>query len=762
MSMSIEEFLACLISASSYDNQISHIQHIPSRPARFGEMEERVSEKIKITLERLHMWPLYTHQAEAVDIALGGENVIISTPSASGKSLAYNIPVLESLERQPMSRALYLFPTKALSRDQLRTLNTIHEALGVEKPPVAVYDGDTPYEERSEVRTKARLVITNPDMLHIGMLPRHGDWARFFSNLRYVILDEAHIYRGVFGSNVSLVMRRLRRICRYYGSKPVFILCSATIANPGDHAEALIGLPFQVVDNDGSPSGEREFVFWNPPLEDAEKGGRKSANSETSMLFAELVSRDIRSLVFTRSRRLTELIYTYARDRLKQLSPVHAGRIQPYRAGYMPEVRRRIENDLASGKLTGVVATTALELGIDIGHLDATVISGYPGTISSTWQQAGRSGRSERKALTIMVGRNDPLDQYLMNHPEAFFEARFENALINPSNPYLLGSHIMCAAWEHPLTGADREIFGVKFDDTIKELEGTGSLRQRKGRWYADTGVAFPARGVDIRSSSGPSVSIVDTSSGSLIDSVERSTALFQAHPGAVYLNQGESYIITELDLASSTAKASPVDAAYYTTADDLTTLRILKVFESKMVGNVEVCLGRVEVTTSVIAYKRKEQYSEKLIDKLPLDLPDDIFTTVGLWFDLPRDVTAALSKEGLDLEGGLHATEHAAIGILPLFAMCDRNDIGGVSTALHMDTGKPQVFIYDAHPGGIGIAEKGYGIITQLWEATLKLVSSCRCEEGCPGCIQSPKCGNNNEPLDKKAAERILRMLLY
>ncbi|NLE89696.1 MAG: DEAD/DEAH box helicase [Dehalococcoidales bacterium] len=760
--MNLEEFLAYLVSTSSYQNQVSHIEHIVSRPSAFGELEKPLPENLQKTLEELHMWPLYTHQAEAIDISRRGENVIISTPSASGKSLAYNIPVLEALQTQPLARALYLFPTKALARDQLRSLNIIFNSLKEENPAVAAYDGDTPYELRNEVRNKARLIITNPDMLHIGMLPRHGDWARFFTNLKYVILDEAHVYRGVFGSNVALVLRRLRRLCRYYGAKPVFIFCSATIANPCEHAEALTGLPFQVVDNDGSPAGERDFVFWNPPLEDPAKGARKSSNSETSALFAELVSHNIRSLVFTRSRRLTELIYTYTRDRLKQLSPVHAERIQPYRAGYMPEVRRQVEAGLSTGKLMGVVATNALELGIDIGHLDVTVISGYPGTISSTWQQAGRSGRSGRKALTIMVGRDDPLDQYLMNHPEAFFKARYENALINPENPYLLGSHLLCAAWEHPLSKTDAEIFGKAFGEAISELETNGALRARKGYWYADTGVAFPARGVDIRSSFGPSISIVDTSSGSLIDSVERSTALFQAHPGAVYLNQGESYLITELDLQGSTAKAQPVDAAYYTVADDLTTLRIIKVLKSKQLGNVEVCLGRVEVTTSVIAYKRKEQYSEKMIDKLPLDLPDDIFTTVGLWFDVNRDITSALQKEGLDLEGGLHATEHASIGILPLFAMCDRNDIGGVSTALHMDTGKPQVFIYDAHPGGIGIAEKGYEIIMELWAATLKVIKTCKCEEGCPSCIQSPKCGNNNEPLDKKAAERILSMLLY
>ncbi len=762
MSLSLEEFLACLIAAPSYEKQISHIENIASRTGVHGSLSQPISERLQQTLENLGMWPLYTHQAQAIDIARRGENVIISTPSASGKSLAYNIPVMEAMLTQPSARALYLFPTKALARDQLLSLYNILEGMEMPSYLATAYDGDTPFEDRNEVRARARLIITNPDMLHICILPRHSDWARFIGNLKYVILDEAHIYRGIFGSNVALVLRRLRRLCRYYGSNPVFILCSATIANPGDHASALTGLNFKVVDDDGSPAGERDFVFWNPPLEDLETGSRKSSNSETSMLFAELVSHNIRTLVFARSRRLIELIYTYTRDRLKHLSPVHVSRIQPYRAGYMPEVRRKIEADLGSGKLMGVVATNALELGIDIGHLDATVISGYPGTISSTWQQAGRSGRSGSKALTIMVGRNDPLDQYIMNHPEVFFQARYENALINPSNPYLLESHVLCAAWERPLSGADGGIFGEGFTEALNGLVNAGALRGRNRRWYVDTSVSFPARGVDIRSSYGPSISIVDTCSGTLIDSVERSTALFQAHPGAVYLNQGESYVITELDLKSSTARAEPIDANYYTVADDLTTLRILKTLNRKKMGDIEVCLGNVEVTTSVISYKRKEQYSEKMMDKLPLDLPDDVFNTVALWFDLSPAITGVLKKEGLGLEGGLHATEHASIGILPLFAMCDRNDIGGVSTAMHVDTGKPQIFIFDAHPGGIGIAEKGYEIITELWAATLKVVKTCRCEEGCPSCIQSPKCGNNNEPLDKKAAERILSALLY
>ncbi|MBN1369948.1 MAG: DEAD/DEAH box helicase [Dehalococcoidaceae bacterium] len=760
--MNPEEFLAYITSQPFYKGQICHTEDISSRQAVPGEPEKAPSAPMKRALMLTGAWPLYSHQAEAVNLVSRGLNVIIATPSSSGKSLAYNIPVLEALLENPSVRALYLFPTKALAQDQLRSVCRLAESAGICGFTAMTYDGDTPCEERSRARSKAGLIITNPDMLHLGILPRHSDWGRFLARLKYVVLDEAHVYRGVFGSNVALVMRRLRRLCRLYGSDPVFILCSATIANPQQQASSLTGLPFEVVEKDGSPGSPREFVFWNPPCNEAGQTGRKSTNSEAAMLFSEMVSHDIRSLAFTRTRRLTELIYTYARDQLKKNSPEHALRIKPYRAGYIPQVRRRIEKELSTGELTGVVATNALELGIDIGQLDATIIAGYPGSIASTWQQAGRSGRRGRKALTVLVGRDDPLDQYLMSHPEAFFGRQFENALINPDNPYILKRHLACAAWEYPLQARDEGFFGPGFQQALESLENEVKLTGRRGKWYVHPSMDYPAQSVDIRSSSGQVISIIDTASGSLIDTVERSTALFQAHEGAIYLNQGESYLVTQLDLSAGNATVKPVDAEYYTVADDLTTLKIIQQQRYKNVGDVKVCLGQVEVTTSVIAYKRKEQYSERLIDQKPLDLPDEIFSTIGLWFDITPDMVSRLARDGLDLAGGLHAVEHACIGLLPLFAMCDRLDIGGVSTILHEDTGKPQVFIYDACPGGIGIAEKGYEIITRLWEATLKLISNCGCEEGCPSCIQSPKCGNNNEPLDKAAARQILKMLLY
>jgi DEAD/DEAH box helicase domain-containing protein len=458
---------------------------------------------------------------------------------------------------------------------------------------------------------------------------------------------------------------------------------------------------------------------------------------------------------------LTELIYSYSRDKLAQANSALAQRIKPYRAGYLPEVRRQIEQELFSGQLLGVVATVALELGVDIGDLEATVLTGYPGSIASTWQQAGRSGRGGEASLSFLIGLDSPLDQYFMRHPEAFFQKSFENALVNPDNSYILRAHLLCAAWELPLSNEDEKYFGSLFAQERGELERQGMLRERRQRWYLSPGIAYPAQAINIRSTSAQNYSLVDTTTGSRLETIEASTAFFQIHPGAVYLHQGESYLVTELDLASHTAYAVPANVNYYTQTKDITDLHIIKPLCEKMCGKVKVCLGEVEVTTTVIGFKKKAQFTEEVIGEEPLDLPPQRFPTVALWFDLPAEAIARLDREQLDFAGGLHAAEHAAIGILPLFALCDRNDIGGVSTPFHPDTGQAQIFIYDGYPGGIGIAEKGFDLIEELWQATLKAISECPCQEGCPSCIQSPKCGNNNKPLDKKAARILLAGLL-
>ena len=758
--MDTSAFLHHLTVQPTYNAQIAHIEHIPPCDASCAELDKPLVSSLQHCLDEHGLLPLYTHQAEAVNDARQGRNVMVSTSSASGKTLCYNIPVLEAMLTERGSRALYLFPTKALAQDQLRGLQELFCLPPLRAEEFATFDGDTPQAERPEIRKRARIILTNPDMLHIGILPNHQSWSRLLRHLRYVVVDEAHIYRGVFGSHVACVLRRLRRLCQLYGSNPQFICCSATIANPGEHAEKLVGLPFTVVDNDGSPHGGKDFVFWNPPIIDEAKSVRRSANSEATNLFTELVNCNVRSLTFARTRRLTELIYTYSRQRLAETAPALAGRIKAYRAGYLPQERRQIEQELFSGQLLGVVATTALELGIDIGDLEATVLTGYPGSIASTWQQAGRSGRGRDRSLSFLIGLDNPLDQYFMRHPDFFFQKGFENALVNPDNAYILGAHLLCAAWELPL-GSDEEIFGSTFRQRRAELEELGVLRERRQRWYLSPRIAYPAQGINIRSTSGENFAVVDTSTDSLLETVDASVAFFQIHPGAIYLHQGESYLVIDLDLANRTAYAEPTTASYYTQTKEIEDLRIVKRTRRRRCGLVRVYLGEVEVTNTVVGFKKKAQFTEEVIGEEPLDLPPQHFPTVALWFDLPPEVVARLDREQLDFAGGLHATEHAAIAILPLFALCDRNDIGGVSTPFHPDTGRAQIFIYDAYPGGIGIAEKGFDLMEELWQATLKAIIECPCQEGCPSCIQSPKCGNNNKPLDKKAAQMLLEGLL-
>lgn len=764
--MDTRAFLDNLRAQSSYKGQIIHIEDLPPRHAHYGKLDKPLSDLLTHRLESLGISALYTHQAAAINSLRRGENVIVCTPSASGKTLCYNLPVLEALSTEKGSRAFYLFPTKALAQDQERSLRELASPL-LPRQESATFDGDTPISERAEIKRRARIVLTNPDMLHLGILPNHASWGRFFRRLRYVVVDEAHIYRGVFGSHVSLVLRRLRRICEHYGSKPQFICCSATIANPQEHAQNLVGLPFQVIDKDGSPYGGKDFVFWNPPLLDKFKGARRSANSEASFLFTQLVSRHIRSLTFARTRKLTELIYLYSRDELKESHRALVNRIKPYRAGYLPEDRRQIEKELFSGELLGAVATTALELGIDIGDLEATVLTGYPGSIASAWQQAGRSGRRGEKSLSFLIGLDNPLDQYIMRHPESFFGKSFEHALINPQNQHILKPHLLCAAWELPLGEREKELFGDAFLQTREELEGKGLLRRSKlppprlSRWYLSPGVVYPAQDINLRSALENTYSIIDPAQGTLLETVESAVAFFQIHLGAIYLHQGEAYLITALDLQAHTAFASPTEANYYTQAKDITDIKILKKLKEKKAGSVQAYLGELEVTTQVIGFKRKQQFTEEVLGEEPLDLPPQRFSTVGLWFDLPQNAMETIYEDDLDLAGGLHATEHACIALLPLFALCDRNDIGGVSTPTHPDTGKAQIFLYDAYPGGVGIAEKGFELLEGLWRATLQAILECPCEAGCPSCVQSPKCGNNNQPLDKRAAQVLLESLL-
>jgi DEAD/DEAH box helicase domain-containing protein len=761
--MDAADFLDYVTALPDYRGQAVHVEHILPRNAVNGKLDEPLAGALRACLTARGVRSLYAHQASAVNLARINRNVMVATPSASGKTLCYNVAVLQEFLGSPTNdgRAIYLFPTKALAHDQFRVLRELACPGILSHDQVATFDGDTPAADRPDIRKRARIVMTNPDMLHVGIMPNHQTWARFLRSLKYVVVDEAHVYRGVFGSHVANVLRRLRRLCSLYGARPRFIMCSATIANPGEHAERLTGLQFDVVDGDGSPHGGKDFVFWNPPFVGESKSTRVSANGEAINLFTDLVRNNIRTLTFARTRRLTEVIYTYAREKLRKTDPVLGKRIKAYRAGYLPAVRRQIEEELFSGRLIGVVATVALELGVDIGDLDATVLTGYPGSIASTWQQAGRSGRRKKKALSFLIGLNNPLDQYFMRNPGFFFGRSFENALVNPENPYILRAHLLCASWETPLTDIDEAYFGAAYRYARAELEAQGVIRERQRRWYLSPSIAYPAQAISIRSAAGQNYQIVDSVTNAVIETVEGSAAFFQIHTGAVYLHQGQPYLITKLDLASHTAHAQTTTASYYTQTKELTDLHITRMLREKFSRGTRVCLGEVEVTTTVTGFKKKAQYTEEIIGEEPLSLPPQRFPTVALWFDLPSRAVERVDRERLDFHGGLHAAEHAAIGVLPLFALCDRNDIGGVSTPLHPDTAAAQIFIYDGHPGGVGIAERGFDLIEPLWEATLKAIGECPCEDGCPSCIQSPKCGNNNEPLDKAAARILLEGLL-
>ena len=766
--MDAAAFLHHLISLTDYRQQIVNIEHIPHQGAIFGKLDNPLHPSLKACLASLGISALYSHQAKALNAILAGKNVIIATPSASGKTLCYHLATLDALLHDKDSRALYIFPTKALAQDQLRSLKQIAHPLSLRAPTsrgkaippeaMATFDGDTPQSDRANIRKQARVVLTNPDMLHLGILPNHQSWSKLFYNLKYVVIDETHIYRGVFGSHAANVLRRLRRLCTFHGSNPQFICCSATIANPQEHAQNIVGLPFEAIVEDGSPHGEKYFTFWNPPVIDKAKTSRRSANSEAAFLLKELVQKEIRSLVFASTRKLTELIYIYTQE---QLSPSLRDKISPYRAGYLPEDRRRIERQFFDGELLGLVATTALELGINIGDLDATVLTGYPGSIASAWQQAGRSGRSTHSSLSFLIAQQNPLDQYLMRNPAFFFSKNFDNAIINPDNLYILKPHLLCAAWEKPLEDKDEKFFGPNTGTILTELEQEGMLRKRHERWHPAPSISYPAQDINIRSTSGQNYAVMDGRQGCLLETVEASVAFFQVHPGAIYLHQGESYLITGLDLVRHIAWAEPRSIAYYTQTMEIHDIKVTKLFKEKDCHSVKVYFGDVDVTVTVVGFKKKKQFTEEVIGEEPLDLPPQNFPTKALWFDLPQKAIDRIADAGLDFHGGLHACEHAAIGILPLFALCDRNDIGGVSTPFHPDTGKAQIFIYDAHPGGIGITEKGFEAIEELWQATLKIVEECPCVDGCPSCVQSPKCGNNNQPLDKEAAIILLEELV-
>lgn len=734
----VKQAIEALSNQAWYRGQIEHVEKLPKKDPEYQEIA--VSTGTKDYLED-HSLKLYTHQAKAIELIRDGSDVIITTPTASGKTLAFNIPILERLREKKAARALYIYPTKALSNDQLKTLEAMEKTYGVDVHP-AVYDGDTPKSIRPHIRRTSRIVLTNPYGLH-HYLPWHGKWRTFYENLDYVVMDEVHRYRGVFGSNIAMLVRRMLRVCKRYDSDPQFILSSATIANPREFSEKLTGRTFKVVSDDGSASGKKYFVFWNPMA-----NPESSTHVQTSELLAYMVNNGFQTLCFTISRKMAELIARWSREMTSRT-------ITAYRAGYLPEERRKIENGLKTGVIRGVASTNALELGMDIGGLDVVLTSGYPGTVISTWQQAGRAGRGREEAAAFFIAFENPLDQYFMKHPDRFFEKAHEHAVIDLGNPHISMGHLMCAASELPLT--EKENLYSEYEEELRALERKGLIHKTQlGSVYS--GTRRPAEFVKLNNISEESIMIVNER-GELLETMERNQAYREAHDGAVLLHQGESYIVKNLDLEDNIASVSQRDVDYYTEPRSLTDLHIIKNQREIERNGVRICHGEVNVSESYTSYRVKK--FDRLLAVKPLDLPPINFETESTWLEVPTQIVKKDEKTGLNLEGGLHAIEHAIIAMTPFHAICDRWDIGGVSSPLHPDTGVPSIFIYDSYQGGIGISEKCFHLMEKLLQTTYELIRDCDCEHGCPSCIYSPKCGNNNEPLDKQAAIKILETLL-
>jgi DEAD/DEAH box helicase domain-containing protein len=701
-------------------------------------------------LERAGIDALFSHQADALHSALV-QTTIVTTGTASGKSLAFNLPAMHALLQRPTARALYLYPTKALAQDQARAIN----AFGINAIRPAIYDGDTPVDTRRDIRRQANLILTNPDMLHVGILPHHADsWASFFSNLDVVVVDEAHVYRGVFGSHVANVLRRLRRICH---REPRFILASATIANPGELAERLTGLDdVNVIDRDGGPGARRQIAMWNPPVLDEALQTRRSALGEAADLLFELVRNGSRTICFIKSRKAVELVAKLVSDKLAEEEPELAGRVAPYRAGYTPQQRREIEGRLTRGELLAVITTDALELGIDIGALDACVVVTFPGTVASLRQMWGRAGRRGR-GLAVYIAGEDALDQFFCRHPDEFLDRPVEAAILEYENEHIHHGHLLCAAHEGPLDERDADVLGPRWRAHAEALESAGLLVERRGRFVLRAPEDYPAARVSLRSSTADSFAVMDVINGELLGTVEAARAFSTTHDGAVYLHLGRSYEVVELDVEARRASVRPFDGAWYTQPKKETDTWIERELDRRETMGVQLSFGRVTVTETVIAYQRKRLPDHEVVDLVALDLPTTSFTTQALWYEL--DDLGDLPLELL--LGSLHAAEHSQIAVLPLLAMCDRWDIGGLSTNAHPQTGRPTIFIYDGHPGGVGITRQGFREFETLVADAHRLIADCPCESGCPSCVQSPKCGNLNEPLSKGGALEVMAQML-
>ena len=772
--MTTSQEMVDLLGRGPRPEQVRHVREIPEQPAVHAPWPEWLHPDVVAAYERLGIHEPYAHQVAALEAP---RHAIVATGTASGKSLVYQSLVLDAVHRGKLAvaqrpgmlhhpdeaTALYISPTKALAADQLSSLRSLH----FEDVRSATYDGDTDPSERRWIREHADVILCNPDMLHHAILPHHAGWSRFFRRLRYVIVDEAHSYRGVFGSHVAVLLRRLTRIAAHYGASPQFIGASATSASPQESFAKLIGAdPAEVtaVEHDTSPRGSRTVVLWEP---EQSPGGsdngaprRRTVTAEASDMLTDLVLRQIRTIAFIRSRRGAETIAQNAHRQLEKVDASLGHRVAAYRSGFLPEERRELEQQLRDGRLLGVASTSALELGIDIAGLDAVLVAGWPGTRASFLQQIGRAGRAGQHALATLIAGDDPLDGYLVNHPEAIFDVPVEATVFEASNPYVLAPHLCAAAAELPLRPDELALFGPTAHDVVDSLAAAGHLRRRPTGWFW-TRSEQPSAMVSIRSGDGGPVQIIDTDTGSVLGTMGAPQSHYQAHPGAVYVHQGRTYLVEELDEELNVAAVRRAFPDFYTVARDVTEVRVRSEADSMSWGPVTIHRGEVDVTTQVISYQRKLTASNEVAGEEPLELPPRQLSTVATWFTVSGPQLAAMGIEEPDIPGALHAAEHAMIGLLPLLASCDRWDVGGLSTALHVDTELPTIFVHDGHPGGAGFAERGYDMFQRWITATRDAIAQCECESGCPSCVQSPKCGNRNNPLDKAGALKLLNGVL-
>jgi DEAD/DEAH box helicase domain-containing protein len=745
----IEEYVSSLRASPVLGRQVVFYKELPAIEACFNSPARPWSDEVQMILEGSGISRLYSHQALAIDLIRSGRHAVISTPTASGKTMTYNLPVIEQILENPLSRALYLFPLKALAQDQMKAFRELAACSGQGRPPTcATYDGDTSAWKRKRLRDlPPNVLLTNPEMLHLSLLAYHEKWATFWQGLTHVVIDEVHTYRGVMGSHMAWVFRRMHRVCAHYGVSPTLVFCSATVGNPSELTSKLSGLKVQAVTKNSAPHGKRHVIFINP-----EDGASQTAIK----LLKAALHRGLRTIVYTQSRKLAELINIWISQRAGPM----ARRISAYRAGYLPEERREIENRLSNGELLAVISTSALELGIDIGSLDLCLLVGYPGTVMATWQRGGRVGRSLRDSALVLIAQEDALDQYFMRNPEDFFKRPPESAVLNPENPVIMARHLECAASEIPIRTHEKWFKERGISRAVSKLESKGKLLRTEDGKELYSARKFPQRSINLRGI-GHTYQIVSVNDGRTIGAIDGFRALRETHTGAVYLHRGETYVVERLDTETRTVKVSVAKVDYFTRVRGNKTTEILEISGEKRVYGTKVSIGRLRITDRITGYERRHVRGQRLLNIVPLDLPPQIFETEGLWIDIPDEVQKSTVKAYMHFMGGIHALEHAAIGIIPLLVLTDRNDLGGISTPYHPQVQRAAVFIYDGIPGGVGLSRQAFDRAEELLQKTLKVIEDCPCELGCPSCVHSPKCGSGNRPIDKTAAVFVLRGII-